>query len=403
MSSFTRTQRQGILLLTGLLYAPLCASGDFDVFIDRDTFLAATAATVASAPYSAANRPPEPFVSGSISIDAIAPSTLHFGAWPVDFPDDNNIEMALNDAESLDLTHIHGLVTAMGIEFDDAGGTSPSTFSIAALKGDAVVASYQFLAPAEPIEGFIGIWSSIPFDRLSIRETPTANENKFFGTIFVSQVERPLSRQDQENPLDGRAGGRGIGCYDQISGDPDPDCTRFYWQDAHSFEVGIGGQLTAIRIPVRALDRPVTLPVTLEVLELTPEGLPDDNRSLGAVTLPVSSFRAFDFQDSSTWPQFILAPLNIRVSVGDRLAYRLFTRDTMGYIHNPETAEPEDQYPRGRGFRRNAATGEGWSELSTQQYLFQTLVAPEGLYFLGDFEQPADRHRTPVAVLTAFQ
>jgi hypothetical protein len=35
------------------------------------------------------------------------------------------------------------------------------------------------------------VWSQVPFDRLEIRETTTANENEYFGAVSTSQVPLP--------------------------------------------------------------------------------------------------------------------------------------------------------------------------------------------------------------------
>jgi len=162
------------------------------LFTDRERFLSATGASVASAPYSAVNRPPEPFPSGQITFDAIAPSSLNFGNSPADFPDDNDIELAINANEDLDIAMAEGFTFAMGIDFDDAsGGSTPSTFDVTIKAGDTPIGQFQFQTDQLPEQNYIGVWTQVPFDRLEIRETTTANENEYFGTVSTSQQPLP--------------------------------------------------------------------------------------------------------------------------------------------------------------------------------------------------------------------
>lgn len=160
-------------------------------FKDREAFLSATHASAASLPYSPGIGP-GPFQSGQVSFDPPHPSTLHFGDWPADFPNDNDVELAINDKEDLDIFYIGGFVYAMGIDFDDAsGGSTPSTFDIVVKTGLTQLASFQFETQNEPDQNYIGVWAREPFNHLEIRETTTANENEFFGTVSISQIPLP--------------------------------------------------------------------------------------------------------------------------------------------------------------------------------------------------------------------
>lgn len=159
------------------------------LFTDRERFMAATDATAASAPYTSVSQPPEPFASGDILFDAVAPSSLLFAEWPADFPGDNDIELALNGKEDLDILIAEGSAYALGIDFDDAsGGSTPSTFRVRLMAGSEQLGCYQFGTERAAGQDYIGVWSPEPFDRLEIRETATANENEFFGTVSISQT-----------------------------------------------------------------------------------------------------------------------------------------------------------------------------------------------------------------------
>ncbi|WP_203594763.1 choice-of-anchor Q domain-containing protein [Wenzhouxiangella limi] len=162
------------------------------LFLDRARFLGATGATTESWRY-VKGSPLDSYRSGNVEFDAIAPSTLNFDEWPADFPADNDIELAINGNEDLDISLVAGFTYAMGIDFDDAsGGSTPSTFEITVMTGEAELARFQFDTPQALEQNYIGVWAREPFNRLQIRESSAANENEFFGTVSTSQ--RPLPR-----------------------------------------------------------------------------------------------------------------------------------------------------------------------------------------------------------------
>ncbi len=170
------------------------------VFDDREEFLAATAAFVASAPYTVGDTPAEPFTSGDVSFVSGASSSLNFANWTgVDFPQDNDVELALNGTEDLDILANVGLVSAMGVDFEDlSGGNTPSTFTVTGLdNNDLPLFGFQFDTP-DLDRDFIGVWSSEAFKTLRIRESSAANENEFFGTVFSTLA--PIFQDDFEAP-----------------------------------------------------------------------------------------------------------------------------------------------------------------------------------------------------------
>ena len=174
-----------------VVFGPAPVNGPV-LLTDRERFLSATGASVASAPYSAVNRPSEPFQSGQVTFDAIAPSSLNFGNSPADFPDDNDIELAINANEDLDIARADGFTFAMGIDFASAsGGSTPSTFAVTVKAGDTTIGQLQFQTDRLPAQNYLGVWAQAPFDRLEIRETTTTNENEYFGTVSTSQQPLP--------------------------------------------------------------------------------------------------------------------------------------------------------------------------------------------------------------------
>jgi len=157
------------------------------LFFDRERFLSLTGAERATEPYQTQYRPTEPFVSGSIAFNAIYPSTLYFDNWAADFADDNDVELAINENENLDMEHIGGSIYAMGFEFDDAtGGREDSHFSISLLNETHIVGSVTFTSESLVGHKFLGLLSAKPFNKLQLREQTGANENEFIGAVYVS-------------------------------------------------------------------------------------------------------------------------------------------------------------------------------------------------------------------------
>ncbi|MEM1190512.1 MAG: thrombospondin type 3 repeat-containing protein [Pseudomonadota bacterium] len=160
------------------------------LFNDRQVFLEITDVQQASNPYVVENRPSEPFVSGNIAFTSGTESSLNFGAWPADFEGDNDVELALNEIEDLDIRSEIGPVFALGVDFDDeSGGASPSTFTITGLRNGGELFTFEFTTPPSEGRNFIGARSNLSFDTLRIREVQAANENEYFGTVFISSTE----------------------------------------------------------------------------------------------------------------------------------------------------------------------------------------------------------------------
>lgn len=175
------------------------ASDPLQLLTSVASFTALTAGVVVSDPYPGPlSGPAEPFVSGQISFDAIAPSTLNFANWVADpimagvsggaLPGPTINELALNGKEDLIIRSTAGPVFGMGIEFFDIqGGLSPSTFSLTALMDETPVGEFRLRTPSTPPLDLVGLWSPVPFDTLRITELAVANENEFFGQVYTGQ------------------------------------------------------------------------------------------------------------------------------------------------------------------------------------------------------------------------
>ncbi len=183
-------------LCTVALFATLFVSVSHgQVYTDRQAFLDATNATTVTQPYPDSSTSVLMFTSGDIRFDAGSGSSLNFGAWTPVLPGN---DLALNGAENLDVNYVGAAtIYAIGIEFRDApagepsGGDAPSTWTITPrLNQVAVPGATTFTTPDANVN-FIGFHSEVPIDELSITENSGANQNEFFGQVFVSEVANP--------------------------------------------------------------------------------------------------------------------------------------------------------------------------------------------------------------------
>ena len=173
------------------------------MFDDRQAFLEITDVQRASDAYDVVNSPAEPFVSGSVAFSSGTESSLNFGVWPADFVGDNDVELAINGIEDLDIRSEIGPVFALGVDFnDESGGLSPSTFTVTALRNGGELFSFEFTTPPSENRNFIGVRSNLFFDALRIREVQAANENEYFGTVYISTTE--VGDNDDDGVFDDR-------------------------------------------------------------------------------------------------------------------------------------------------------------------------------------------------------
>jgi hypothetical protein len=205
MSRFSTVTAVAALLLAALVDAsPSLAA--FVVYTDRAAFLADTGATSATGalPNLGTAATPDPSTVGSITFDAVAPSTIVLGTgtaaqWSSLIPGN---DLAINSVESFDVI-ASGLVFAMGIEahepsipltssnFTDTCGVAvctDSSFTITFKNGASVVGSAVVNFPND-VRAFFGVWSNQAFDRFEIRETTNTIDDEYFGEVYTSQRE----------------------------------------------------------------------------------------------------------------------------------------------------------------------------------------------------------------------
>ena len=171
-------------------------------FTDKTTFLTATSATSATGPipFLGSFGPSVPVVIGSLTFEASPPATsLEIGTSnTVLLP--GTFEIALSDVENLNVTGAP--MNAFGFDFAEPTGGAElgggphidSTFTVTLLSGGGTVGGFTFTA-ANDTAAFVGVSSTISFDRVEIRETVGGLENEYYGEFVAAaaaaQVPEP--------------------------------------------------------------------------------------------------------------------------------------------------------------------------------------------------------------------
>lgn len=182
------------LLLLLLTVAATPGQAVVQVFDDKPSFLAQTAATVATAPYVDAGfnvygPGMATLVSGSVTFTT-ASGPLYMGDASTRLA---GAEISLDGIESMDAA-LAAPVHALGFDFvepqNDPLVNAPfvdSTFTVTLLQGAVTVGSFTFNA-ANDSAAFVGVWSTQAFDRAQIRETTGDIENEFYGQFYTGTL-----------------------------------------------------------------------------------------------------------------------------------------------------------------------------------------------------------------------
>ena len=205
-------------------------------------------------------------------------------------------------------------------------------------------------------------------------DADTPQEAVFLGTgrvTFLASGEE-AGTLDQQNLLDGSLGGQGIGRFSDINGDPDPDGTSFDFQDAQTFTPAVTGQLRRIKVPL-VNNQGATVGVTMQVVAVNTDGVPDETHVLGEVTIPAAAIPT-DFTGTignpATWATFDFSSASIGTTSGQALGFIVNSLSPVSYLYNPEST---NGYANGTGFRRNRALTAAWGTFE-QDFGFQTFV-----------------------------
>ena len=191
-----------LLVVSGLI-ASAGANAAIVTYTDRATFIAASGAVPIGA--IPANVPGGGFPLGGLTFSNHAPSSLDSSEnWSTLITEAN--DLAISGVESFNVDAA-GPLFAFGFDFHEPSTTTPpgpqfpdtcntatcvdSTFTVTLLFGAVPVDSFSFNRP-DDILAFVGVTSSIAFDRIEIRETTTpvpTIDNEFFGNFLISRVQ----------------------------------------------------------------------------------------------------------------------------------------------------------------------------------------------------------------------
>lgn len=186
-----------LLAISGLL-ASASANAAIVTFNDRATFIAATGATgIGAIPASISGG----FTLGGLTFSNVSPSSMvSTNNWSTLISEAT--DLAISDVESFDVAS-SGPLFSFGFDFHEPSASTPpgpqfpdtcnttcvdSTFTITLRSGAALVDSFLFNRPNDVL-AFVGVASSVAFDRIEIRETAGGIDNEFFGNFLIGRVQ----------------------------------------------------------------------------------------------------------------------------------------------------------------------------------------------------------------------
>lgn len=199
-------QAPHLKLTTALVLAALCSAAHaapLAVFSDKSVFLATTGASAASGPLPNLGIIADGSETvGSITFNQVGTHSIFIGTRGIRVTDWTTLlagnEIAVNDTENLNLSTA-APVFAFGFDFVEpsiaGSGTgtcfvrpcTDSTFSVTLKSGTTAIDSFQFNV-ADDIAGFVGVWSSLAFNAVEVRETSGGIDDEFFGQVFTGNV-----------------------------------------------------------------------------------------------------------------------------------------------------------------------------------------------------------------------
>jgi hypothetical protein len=168
------------------------ASATLMTYDNKAAFLSGTNATLATAPYSdtgfnSFTGPFSTFTSGSVTFNQVGASQLFFGDASTRL---SGGELTISDVEDLDV-QLAASVYALGFDFVEPeldplvfASFFDSTFTVTLLSGSTNVGSFTFNAPNDQA-AFVGVWSSVSFTGVRIRETNGGIDNEFYGQFYT--------------------------------------------------------------------------------------------------------------------------------------------------------------------------------------------------------------------------
>jgi hypothetical protein len=175
-----------------------CANAAIVTFTDRATFIASTGATgIGAIPASVSGG----FTLGGLTFSDVSGSSMvSTNNWSTLISEPT--DLAISGVESFNVNaagplfafgfdvHEPTTPTPPGPQFPDTCNTTcvESTFTVTLRNGAALVDAFTFNAPNDVL-AFVGVASTVAFDRIEIRETVGGIDNEFFGNFLIGRVQ----------------------------------------------------------------------------------------------------------------------------------------------------------------------------------------------------------------------
>ena len=189
-----------VLSLLAVLAALISTSANAAIvtFIDRATFIAATGATgIGAIPSNISGG----FALGGLTFSDVSGSSMVSNVnWSTLISEPT--DMAISGVESFNV-NAAGPLFAFGFDFHEPTTSTPpgpqfpdtcnttcveSTFTVTLRNGAALVDAFTFNAPNDVL-AFVGVASTVAFDRIEIRDTTNTADNEFFGNFLIGRVQ----------------------------------------------------------------------------------------------------------------------------------------------------------------------------------------------------------------------
>jgi hypothetical protein len=174
------------------------ANASIVTFTDRATFIAATGATgIGAIPSSIGGG----FTLGALTFSDVSGSSMvSTNNWSTLISEPT--DMAISGVESFNVTS-SGPLFSFGFDFHEPNAPPPpqfpdtcnatcfdSTFTVTLFDGAVPVGSFAFNAP-DAVLAFVGVGSSVPFNRIEVRDTTNTIDNEFFGNFLIGRTPIP--------------------------------------------------------------------------------------------------------------------------------------------------------------------------------------------------------------------
>ena len=198
------------LALISAISGANAALGVIQVYDSRPAFLGATGATSATGPLPDLGRVLTATPVGTVTFDiAVGGDTLAIGGAGVPgLPNGDWYEPTPGNDIALGFENL--LVTpdapvyALGFDIIEPDATMPSwggspqdsTFEVTLFSGGSQVAQFTINVDDDDLDGFVGVWSSDPFDSVTIIDvTPSAfvDDDEYFGEFYTGDTPRPAT------------------------------------------------------------------------------------------------------------------------------------------------------------------------------------------------------------------